>query len=587
MRTFAQKPKASQQTTRAGSTPAERGHSGRSTGVRLLAHLQRTIGNQAVLRLLRTDAEELKAESTGTASAHAGHDFSRTPIYPPAPAAIQTKLAINKPGDSHEQEADRVAERVMRMPEPGLKPTCACGGACPKCQTSKSEHVYEHLQMRSAAPGGVGFVEAPPVVHEALSSPGQPLEPATRAFMESRFGHDFSRVRVHTDPVAVRSAEAVAAHAYTVGSDVVFGAGRYAPSSRSGQRLLAHELAHVVQQDPARPVLRRFPDCRRLLSTNEAGPRVAEASVQEFLADELEAAGDVLREFSVPGGSAAPLRTEGREGRGGGDTIIDPQLIGESIKGRVDIALWSASGLALEFLEVKRASWTGAQFAEQQVVNYVDRGNESIYQILLSWRRRTRNPDAIITSVRAMPTSRYAPPEGPVVIGNQQVLLAWCRSGVMVFKALEVDNEALLYCGISDKGRTDAFIGRMLGQAEEIVAHALRRRLRELFPGDPVNIRPLLDRVRESLQQRIRWLLSEAIKLVCEMSVEVTLAAVLDRLRRALQQNPSLVDGLLLNLTPQGEGVELHLGEAAARTANVLTIGAILYELLSLAPAFI
>lgn len=66
--------------------------------------------------------------------------------------------------------------------------------------------------------------------------------------MESRFGHDFSRVRVHTDPLAARSAEAVAAQAYTVGSDVVFGVGRYAPASRDGQRLLAHELAHVVQQ---------------------------------------------------------------------------------------------------------------------------------------------------------------------------------------------------------------------------------------------------------------------------------------------------------------------------------------------------
>ncbi len=89
---------------------------------------------------------------------------------------------------------------------------------------------------------------APPIVHEVLRSPGQPLDPAVRSFMELRFGNDFSRVRVHTDLIASRSADAVAADAYTVGSDVVFGSGRYAPTGRDGQRLLAHELAHVAQQ---------------------------------------------------------------------------------------------------------------------------------------------------------------------------------------------------------------------------------------------------------------------------------------------------------------------------------------------------
>jgi hypothetical protein len=156
----------------------------------------------------------------------------------------------------------------------------------------------------------------------------------------------------------------------------------------------------------------------------------------------------------------------------------------------------------------------------------------------------------------------------------------------MVFKVLDVDNEDLLYCGISDEGRTDAFIGRLLGQAEKMVARALRRRLRELFPGDPVNLRPLLDKVRERLQATIRWLLSEAIKAVCTTALEVSLAAVLDKLRRLLWDN-NLLDGLLVKLTPQGEGVDLHLGEAAAKTASVLTVGTILYELGSLALAFI
>ena len=88
----------------------------------------------------------------------------------------------------------------------------------------------------------------PPMVQEVLRSPGQPLDPTTRTFMESRFDADFSQVRVHTDPRAAESAQAVNALAYTVGPNVVFGANKYAPSSHNGRRLLAHELAHTIQQ---------------------------------------------------------------------------------------------------------------------------------------------------------------------------------------------------------------------------------------------------------------------------------------------------------------------------------------------------
>lgn len=90
-----------------------------------------------------------------------------------------------------------------------------------------------------------------PIVQEALSSNGQPLDASTREFMESRFGHDFSQVRVHTDEQAVESAQAVNALAYTVGQDMVFGAGQYEPGLQDGKILLAHELTHVVQQRQA------------------------------------------------------------------------------------------------------------------------------------------------------------------------------------------------------------------------------------------------------------------------------------------------------------------------------------------------
>lgn len=106
--------------------------------------------------------------------------------------------------------------------------------------------------QRACARGGVEHGEkdaaAPAVVQKVMSSSGHPLDSITRGFMEPRLGHDFSRVRVHTDARAEDSARALGARAYTVGSEVVFGAGQFAPHTTEGRRLLAHELTHVVQQ---------------------------------------------------------------------------------------------------------------------------------------------------------------------------------------------------------------------------------------------------------------------------------------------------------------------------------------------------
>ncbi len=103
------------------------------------------------------------------------------------------------------------------------------------------------MQTKRAA-SQAGSANAPAIVDEVLRAPGTSLDAATRAFMEPRFGHDFSRVRVHADTAAAESARAVSARAYTVGNDLVFGLGHYAPGTVAGQRLLAHELTHVVQQ---------------------------------------------------------------------------------------------------------------------------------------------------------------------------------------------------------------------------------------------------------------------------------------------------------------------------------------------------
>ncbi len=122
---------------------------------------------------------------------------------------------------------------------------CACGGnsgpdgECAECRKTK-------LLQRRAAASSVPAT-APSIVHEVLGSPGQPLDPVTQAFFEPRFGHDFSQVRVHTDERAADSARAVNALAYTVGQHVAFDTGLYSPQTETGGRLLAHELAHVVQ----------------------------------------------------------------------------------------------------------------------------------------------------------------------------------------------------------------------------------------------------------------------------------------------------------------------------------------------------
>ena len=188
---------------------------------------------------------------------HPGHDFSRLPILSRALVGIQARLAVSAPDDAYEQEADRVAERVMRAPEPRLQRACACGGQCSECQPQQTGLTDERLQAKGDGPGETGRGAAPPVVEQVLGSPGQPLDAEARAFFEPRFGHDFSRVRVHADGAAGQSARAVNALAYTVGRDIVFGSGQYAPRTHEGQRLLAHELTHVIQQGAGTAVVQR------------------------------------------------------------------------------------------------------------------------------------------------------------------------------------------------------------------------------------------------------------------------------------------------------------------------------------------
>jgi hypothetical protein len=158
---------------------------------------------------------------------------------------LQTKLKVSESGDIYEREADQVADQVMATPAHH-----AVSGAPPRIQ-------------RFSAQWSGQMDAAPASVDQALANPGRPLEPALRQDMEQRFGHDFSRVRVHTDAAAEHSARDVNAHGYTVGRNIVFGAGRYRPGTAEGRGLLAHELTHVVQQTGGSVAsLQRQPDTR-------------------------------------------------------------------------------------------------------------------------------------------------------------------------------------------------------------------------------------------------------------------------------------------------------------------------------------
>jgi len=140
-----------------------------------------------------------------------------------------------------------------------LQRKCACGqhtggGECEECRKKDGSAAgYGSLQRKPSSTRSAPTV--PPIVHEVLRSPGQPLDAATRSFFEPRFGYDFSRVRVHTDGRAAESARAVHSVAYTFGHDIAFDTGLFAPSRKEGRHLLAHELAHVMQQGGAQGAL--------------------------------------------------------------------------------------------------------------------------------------------------------------------------------------------------------------------------------------------------------------------------------------------------------------------------------------------
>lgn len=201
---------------------------------------------------------------------------------------LQAKLTVGAPSDIHEQEADRMAERVMSMPDSAVNPTPAGGQVqrmCAECREEVEEGKAQRLQrqpveeeeeaslqpklkegvlQRQASEGEEEEEEmvqtkaasdATPTVSSTVAdgirgrrTGGEPLAPQARSFFEPRFGHGFSGVRVHRDAPDNALAESIGARAFTLGHHVFFGSGEYRPQSAEGKRLIAHELTHVLQQ---------------------------------------------------------------------------------------------------------------------------------------------------------------------------------------------------------------------------------------------------------------------------------------------------------------------------------------------------
>lgn len=171
---------------------------------------------------------------------------------------IQAKLKTGQPGDICEQEAGRVAEQVMQMPEPQpqrqseeesarIQPKPLTEQITPLVQRQLEEEEGELQAKKSLGQSSEGTPSMETHIN-AMRSGGQRLPETVRAYFEPRFGHDFSQIRVHTDSVAAESAQLLNARAYTTGQNIIFGAGQYAPGTTAGKKVLAHELVHTLQQ---------------------------------------------------------------------------------------------------------------------------------------------------------------------------------------------------------------------------------------------------------------------------------------------------------------------------------------------------
>jgi len=188
------------------------------------------------------------------------------------------------------------ATQKMVMRARTLQRQCPCGGTCAKCQAEEEQRALQ----RSAVSRAPADFESIPTTH------GEPLDTATRAPLESHFGADLAGVRVHTGPEAAESAARLDALAYTAGRDIYFAHGTYAPASTAGQRLLAHEVAHVVQQSSGKEPT--------LAAKSSRGVKIGAPEDGLETEAENEARNFMAREPATVGQSHPPAQRDGARG---------------------------------------------------------------------------------------------------------------------------------------------------------------------------------------------------------------------------------------------------------------------------------
>lgn len=268
--------------------------------------------------------------------------FSEFPIYRkaacpcgggcPACQAKSSDLKISQPNDPAEIEADQIADRVMRMPVGDSKLVQNAVNADKTihraCDTSDDKG--DKIQGKALSVLGNIPSQTSAHVQHAIGSGGHPLDPQMRSFFEPRLGYDLSSVRIHTDSTAGQSARAIDARAYTLGSNIVFGSGEYKPESETGRHLIAHELAHVLQQNGSPEVLSKSPidESVSVETPSEGGTPIPQTDVTD---DPCTYRGRADKEREIHLNLSFPaIRVYRRDGSGYTTTQFDNIIIGPS-----------------------------------------------------------------------------------------------------------------------------------------------------------------------------------------------------------------------------------------------------------------